>query len=220
MRRDSLGWPQGLGYITPAYPRGFRVSGLLRGKLGRHVGLPDRCISAAGAKAHCCGGLCRHAPRAAGVRCSDAGDIQRSSGEISLGLGDIPLITDTTKPVDNHKREPPKGWLSFGAADFCGAKISAANGGPLIKRARETRQRFPLHTFLSLRYAGGHADNRTCGQSQKSHSHLGMAFLRARRGSETRAGFAGASKPGATVRWTAALSPTCVCARRTGKTCL
>lgn len=67
------------------------------------MGLPDRCISAAGAKAHCCGGLCRHAPRAAGVRCSDAGDIQRSSGEISLGLGDIPLITDTTKPVDNHK---------------------------------------------------------------------------------------------------------------------
>ena len=65
----------------------------------------------------------------------------------------------TTKPVSNHKREPPKGWLSFGAADFCGAKISAANGGPLIKRARETRQRFPLHTFLSLRYAGG-----ACGQ--------------------------------------------------------
>ena len=115
MRRDSLGWPQGLGYITPAYPRGFRVSGLLRGKLGRHVGLPDRCISAAGAKAHCCGGLCRHAPRAAGVRCSDAGDIQRSSGEISLGLGDIPLITDTTKPVDNHRKERRRSASFFSA---------------------------------------------------------------------------------------------------------
>ena len=129
MRRDSLGWPQGLGYITPAYPRGFRVSGLLRGKLGRHVGLPDRCISAAGAKAHCCGGLCRHAPRAAGVRCSDAGNLSRPSGEVFLGLGNIPLIVDTTKPVGSRWR-------------------------PLFERARETRQRFPLHTFLFLRYAG------------------------------------------------------------------
>ena len=37
-------------------------------------------------------------------------------------------------------------------ADFCIAKISAAQARPLTERARETRLRFPLHTFLSLRY--------------------------------------------------------------------
>ena len=73
------------GYITPAYPQDVWVSGLLRRKLGRHVGLPDRYVFAAGAKAHYCGGLCRHAPRAAGVRCSDAGNIPRSAGKNALG---------------------------------------------------------------------------------------------------------------------------------------
>ena len=36
---------------------GVWVSGLLRRKLGCHVGLPDGCVFAAGAKAHCGGGL-------------------------------------------------------------------------------------------------------------------------------------------------------------------
>ena len=48
---------QGLGHITSAYPQGIWISRLLRGKLGCHVGLPDGCVFAAGAKAHCGGGL-------------------------------------------------------------------------------------------------------------------------------------------------------------------
>lgn len=47
---------QGLGHIIPAYPQGIWISTIM-GKLGCHVGLPDGCVFAAGAKAHCGGGL-------------------------------------------------------------------------------------------------------------------------------------------------------------------
>ena len=73
------------------------------GETGCHVGLPDGRVLAAGAETHRCGRLCFYAPRAAGVCRTDAGDFQRPSGEISLGIDHIPLIADTTKPVGNHK---------------------------------------------------------------------------------------------------------------------
>ena len=110
VKNDSLGWLQGLRYITPAHPQDVWVSGLLRRKLGRHVGLPGRSVSATGAKTHYCGRRCLHAPRIAGVCSSDAGDLQQSSGEMSLGLGYIPLNAGTTKPAGNYTRSKSP-WL-------------------------------------------------------------------------------------------------------------
>ena len=48
---------------------------------------------------------------------TDAGDFQRPSREISLGIDHIPLIADTAKPVGNHKKkDTPTGVFLFGAA--------------------------------------------------------------------------------------------------------
>lgn len=45
---------------------------------------------------------------------TDAGDFQRPSREISLGIDHIPLIADTAKPVGNHnERTIQKGWFFF-----------------------------------------------------------------------------------------------------------
>ena len=57
----------------------------------------------------------------------------------------------TTKPVDNHKKRDACGRLFFWSRvrRFCCAKPVAC--GRTTERARETRLRFPLHTFPSLR---------------------------------------------------------------------
>ena len=65
----------------------------------------------------------------------------------------------TTKPVGSHKREPPFGWLSFGACRFLQSKNQSCQRRFLIERAGENRQRCPLHTFLFWRYAGARTTN-------------------------------------------------------------
>ena len=52
---------------------------------------------------HLCRRFCISTKRTMRACCSDAGDFQRPSREISLGIDHIPLIADTTKPVSNHK---------------------------------------------------------------------------------------------------------------------
>ncbi len=88
----------------------------------------------------------------------------------------MPVQYRGSNPRRGTKRELPFGWLSFGAADFCGAKIRAANSGRLIKRARETRQRFPLHTFLSLQYAEGMRTTKTVGNHRKERRRSASFF--------------------------------------------
>ena len=43
--------------------------------------------------------------------CSDAGDFQRPSREISLGIDHILLVADTTKPVSKHKNTTLSGGV-------------------------------------------------------------------------------------------------------------
>ncbi len=91
----------------------------------RHLDFPDYygenwdamwdCLTdvffAAGAKAHCGGRAltpCRRELQ--GVRRSDAGDFQRPSGEISLGLGHIPLIGDS-KSYGSQREGRPVSFL-------------------------------------------------------------------------------------------------------------
>ena len=76
----------------------------------------------------------------------------------------------TTKPVGDHKKERhPYGCLSFLEQHFCYAKVVAC--GRVTERARETRQRFSLHTFPSLRYAGVQTANpRTITKRKAAHS--------------------------------------------------
>ena len=45
--------------------------------------------------------------------CSDAGDFQRPSREISLGIDHILLVADTTKPVSKHKNKTPSEGMGF-----------------------------------------------------------------------------------------------------------
>ena len=45
--------------------------------------------------------------------CSDAGDFQRPSREISLGIDHILLVADTTKPVSKHKNTTLSGGVFF-----------------------------------------------------------------------------------------------------------
>ena len=59
----------------------------------------------------------------------------------------------TTKVVGNHNTKKTRFCVSFFVlVRFCSAKPVAC--GRVTERARETRLRFPLHTFPSLRYAG------------------------------------------------------------------
>lgn len=153
VRNDSLGWLQGLRYITPAHPQDVWVSGLLRRKLGRHVGLPGRSVLATGAKTHYCGRRCLHAPRIAGVCSSDAGDLQQSSGEMSLGLGYIPLNAGTTKPAGNYTRSKSP-WLL--EVVLCrNWQIRLSHGTMKIQNK--------CGFFWSIAFIFRHASDRVCG---------------------------------------------------------
>ena len=67
------------------------------------------------------------------------------------------------------KRKTPVGVSFFLEQHFCSAKVVAC--GRAIYHARETRLRFPLHTFLSLRYTGVRTDSKTCEQSHNTRRH-------------------------------------------------
>ena len=153
MKNDSLGWLQGLRYITPAHPQDVWVSGLLRRKLGRHVGLPGRSVSATGAKTHYCGRRCLHAPRIAGVCSSDAGDLQQSSGEMSLGLGYIPLNAGTTKPAGNYTRSKSP-WL----LEVCPLPQLTNTAVPWYNKLQNK-----CGFFWSIASIFRHASDRVCG---------------------------------------------------------
>ena len=60
--------------------------------------------------------------------CSDAGDFQRPSREISLGIDHIPLIADTTKPVSNHTKNQT---TPFGGLILCGTAVLLRKTGRL-----------------------------------------------------------------------------------------
>ena len=90
----------------------------------------------------------------------------------------------TTKVVGNHKKERhPHGCLSFLERRFCCAKSVAC--GRVIERARETRQRFPLHTFPSLRYAGVRTI-KPVGDHKTPSEGMGFCFWNAAGGVEPR----------------------------------
>ena len=72
------------------------------------------------------------------------------------------------------------------ARGFCAAKNRAAQARPLIERARETRQRFPLHTFPSLRHAGVQTTKPVGNHKKENHPFGWFFFLEYRGQDQTR----------------------------------
>ena len=147
MRRDSLGWPQGLWYITPAHPQDVLVSGLLRRKLARHVGLPDGRIFVACAKTYYCRRVYLHASRTAGMCRSGAGDIQRLPREMPLEASGC--RHNKTCGQSQQKRDIRTDVSFFVGAALCSANWSPA--GRVAARARESRKGFPSTPPIFLR---------------------------------------------------------------------
>ena len=104
---------------------------------------------------HLCRRFCISTKRTMRACCSDAGDFQRPSREISLGIDHIPLIADTTKPVSNHKKkDTPTGVFLFGAALLL-RKSGRLRAGNLTCKGNPTKVSLAYIPFLAI-YRSAH----------------------------------------------------------------
>ena len=182
MRRDSLGWPQGLWYITPAHPQDVLVSGLLRRKLARHVGLPDGRIFVACAKTYYCRRVYLHASRTAGMCRSGAGDIQRLPREMPLEAADC--RHNKTCGRSQKRRDTHSCVSSFLELHFCYAKVVAC--GRMTEREWGNPSKVPPHTPPSLRCVGVRTTKSAPSHKRNTICQEGVFFLEYRGQTRTR----------------------------------
>lgn len=109
--------------------------------------------------------------------CSDAGDFQRPSREISLGIDHILLIADTTKPVSNHKKkDTPTGVFLFGAALLL-RKSGRLRAGDLTCKGNPTKVSLAYIPFLAI-YRSAHGQQNLWAITKKDFKrNLEVLFL-------------------------------------------
>lgn len=109
--------------------------------------------------------------------CSDAGDFQRPSREISLGIDHILLIADTAKPVGNHKKkDTPTGVFLFGAALLL-RKSGRLRAGDLTCKGNPTKVSLAYIPFLAI-YRSAHGQQNLWAITKKDFKrNLEVLFL-------------------------------------------